>query len=60
MVWFSATGAIADQTQATLPLASGTAVDSLPPEPGRFRKMSGHCSSPRSTGNHPITEARAP
>lgn len=34
--YFSATGAITDQTQATLPLASGTATNSLPPEPGRF------------------------
>ncbi len=32
--YFSATGAITDQTQASLPLASGTAVNTLPPEPG--------------------------
>jgi hypothetical protein len=34
--YFSASGTITDQTQASLPLASGTAVNSLPPEPGRF------------------------
>lgn len=34
--YFSATGAITDQTQASLPLASGNALNTVPPEPGRF------------------------
>ena len=34
--YFSATGAITDQTQASLPISSGNAVNSLPPEPGFF------------------------
>ena len=32
--YFSATGAVTDQTQASLPISTGTAVNSLPPEPG--------------------------
>ena len=32
--YFSASGAVTDQTQATLTLSTGTAINSLPPEPG--------------------------
>jgi hypothetical protein len=32
--YFSATGAVTDQTQATLLISTGTAINSLPPEPG--------------------------
>lgn len=34
--YFSATGVITDQTQASLPLASGSAINAVPPEPGFF------------------------
>ena len=32
--YFSATGAVTDQTQASLPISTGPAVNALPPEPG--------------------------
>lgn len=32
--YFSATGAVTDQTQASLPISTGNAINSLPPEPG--------------------------